>query len=78
MSKILKSNPLYIVPAKFIKMAIDNWTAETPKTAKVVQYTMLGVGATASIIPMIFTGLPVWTLGALSFTVVLSLQFLKK
>ncbi len=78
MSKTLKSNPLYSVSAKFIKMAIDSWTAETPKTAKVVQYTMVAVGTVASIIPLLPIVLPTWTISAYAFVVIVSAQFLRK
>lgn len=72
----LKHSPLYNIPAAMLKTLIDSWTAKTPKTAKIIQYGLIGAGIASSIIPLF--NVPTWAITSSFIITALGTQFLKK
>lgn len=52
----------YNVLAELVKAAVERWTAESPKTYKVITYVSLGLAITSSAVLMIPTQYPVWVI----------------
>lgn len=75
MSGTLKTK-IYDIPASMIKTVIDRWTAKTPKTAKIVQYSLIGAGIVSSVVPLF--NVPAWATTVSYIVVAVGTQFLKE
>lgn len=75
MSGTLKTK-IYDIPASMIKTVIDRWTAKTPKTAKIIQYSLIGAGIASSVVPLF--NVPAWAITVSYIVAAVGTQFLKE